>query len=165
MEVHTDQGRNFDSNLFQALCDELQIAKNRTTPYHPSSNGQVERYNATVLQMIRCFIEKDNKNWDRDLPLLARALHSTVHRQTGYTPNGLMLGREVIQPIHLITGNIPGNWSPHSPDEWSADLGRRLADAHACARQNLKQAQHRQKRDNDLRVVEHHYNQGDLVYK
>lgn len=75
------------------------------------------------------------------------ALHSTVHRQTGYTPNGLMLGREVIQPIHLITGNIPGNWSPHSPDEWSADLGRRLADAHACARQNLKQTQHRQKRD------------------
>lgn len=62
MEVHTDQGRNFDSNLFQALCDELQIAKTRTTPYHPSSNGQVERYNTTVLQMIRCFIEKDNKN-------------------------------------------------------------------------------------------------------
>ena len=70
----------------------------------------VERYNTTVLQMIRFFIEKDNKNWDIDLPLLAMALHSTVHRQTGYTPNRLMLGREVIQLIHLITGNIPENW-------------------------------------------------------
>ena len=165
MEVHTDQGRNFDSNLFQALCDELQIAKTRTTPYHPSSNGQVERYNTTVLQMIRCFIEKDSKYWDRDLPLLAMALHSTVHRQTGYTPNRLMLGREVIQPVHLITGNIPGNLSPLGADEWSADLSRRLTDAHHCARQNLKQAQLRQKRDYDLRVVEHHYDEGDLVYK
>ena len=41
LEVHTDQGRNFDSYLFQALCTELQIAKTRTTPYHPSSNGRV----------------------------------------------------------------------------------------------------------------------------
>lgn len=165
LEVHTDQGRNFDSNLFRALCDELQIAKTRTTPYHPSSNGQVERYNTTVLQMIRCYIEKDKRNWDKDLPLLAMALHSTVHRQTGYTPNRLMLGREVIQPVHLITNNIPGHLSPQTADEWIADLSLRLAEAHACARQNLKQTQHRQKRDYDLRVVEHHYSEGDLVYK
>lgn len=75
----------------------------------------------------------------------------------------MILGREVIQSIHLIVGNIPGNLSSHSADEWSADLGRRLVDAHACARHNLKQAQHRQKRDYDLRIVENHYNLGDLV--
>lgn len=56
------EGRNFDSNLFRALCDELQIAKTRTTPYQPSSNGQVERYNTTVLQMSRCYIEKGKRN-------------------------------------------------------------------------------------------------------
>ncbi|VDH95532.1 Hypothetical predicted protein, partial [Mytilus galloprovincialis] len=42
LEIHTDQGRNFDSDLFKTLCDALEIAKTRTTPYHPSSNGQVE---------------------------------------------------------------------------------------------------------------------------
>lgn len=165
LEVHTDQIRNFASNLFWALCDELQIAKTRTTPYHPSSNEQVERYNTAVLQMIRCDIEKDKMNWDKDLPLLAKALHSTVHRQTGYTPNILMLGRELIQPVHLVTGNILGHLSPQTADEWIADLSLRLAEAHACALKNLKQAQHKQKRDYDLRVVEHHYSDGDLVYK
>lgn len=79
LEVHTDQGKNFDSNLFLSLCEVLQIAKTRTTPYHPSSNGQVKRYNTTVLQMIRCYIDKNNKTWDSDLPLLAMALHSTIH--------------------------------------------------------------------------------------
>lgn len=38
LEVHTDQGKNFDSNLFKSLCKVLQIAKTRTTLYHPSSN-------------------------------------------------------------------------------------------------------------------------------
>uniref|UniRef100_A0A8W8NIX9 Uncharacterized protein n=1 Tax=Magallana gigas TaxID=29159 RepID=A0A8W8NIX9_MAGGI len=80
-------------------------------------------------------------------------------------PTKLMLGREVIQPVHLITKNIPGHLSPQTADEWIADLSLRLAEAHACARQNLKQTQHRQKRDYDLRVVEHHYSEGDLVYK
>jgi transposase InsO family protein len=39
LEIHTDQGCNFDGNLFQAVCDILQITKKRTRPYHPSRNG------------------------------------------------------------------------------------------------------------------------------
>ena len=43
LQIHTDQGRNFEGNLFTQICQLLQITKTRTTPYHPSSNGQVER--------------------------------------------------------------------------------------------------------------------------
>jgi hypothetical protein len=35
LEIHTDQGRNFDSDLFRALCEALAIAQSMTTPYHP----------------------------------------------------------------------------------------------------------------------------------
>ena len=38
-EIHTDQGKNMDGVLMQNLCELLQIAKTRTTPYHPQSNG------------------------------------------------------------------------------------------------------------------------------
>ena len=50
-EIFTDQGRNFESELFQKVCELLQIHKSRTTPgpYRPSGNGQKERYNRTVL--------------------------------------------------------------------------------------------------------------------
>ena len=43
MVIHTDQGRNFESDLFKAVCTLLEISKTRTTPTHPCSNGQVER--------------------------------------------------------------------------------------------------------------------------
>lgn len=52
-EIHSDQGKNADGVLMQNLCHLLQLAKTRTTLYHPQSNGQVERYNRAVLQAIR----------------------------------------------------------------------------------------------------------------
>ena len=56
LELHSDQGRNFESKLFKQMCEILMIAKTRTTPYRPSANGQVERMNRTILQILRCFI-------------------------------------------------------------------------------------------------------------
>ena len=52
LEVQSDLGRNFESNLFQAFCQLLEITKTRTTPCHPSGNGQVEVFNSVILQMI-----------------------------------------------------------------------------------------------------------------
>lgn len=64
IELHTDQGKNMDGNLVRQLCGLLQIAKTITTPYHPSSNGQVERYNRTILQTISCFLRSKQQDWD-----------------------------------------------------------------------------------------------------
>lgn len=165
LDVHMDQGRNLDGNLFAALCEALEIAKTRTTPYHPSSNGQVERFNTVGIQMVRCYIEKKHKQWDRDVPLLSMALHSIVNRQTGYTLNQLMLGRETVQPIQLLLGTIPQCLESFTEDDWVAHLTRSLHEVHKFARDNLRVAQARQKRDYDLRLVEHQYEPGDLVYK
>lgn len=64
LELHMDQGRNFESELFKNICQLFQISKTRTTPYHPASNGQMERFNRTLLQMIRCYVDQSKKNWD-----------------------------------------------------------------------------------------------------
>ena len=65
LNIHTDQGKNFDGSLMNAVCEKLKINKTRTTPYHPSSNGQTERYNRTLLQMIRCYVDKEHSEWDK----------------------------------------------------------------------------------------------------
>ena len=52
MELHTDQGRNFESVVFQEVCQILGINKTRTTPLHPQSDGMVERFNGTLEEYL-----------------------------------------------------------------------------------------------------------------
>ena len=102
LELHRDQGRNFDSRMFKEVCDLLNIVKTRTTPYRPSANGQVKRMNRTILQILRCFIRGLQEDWDLHLATVGMAIRSTGNRQTGFTPNFLILGREVLHPIDLM---------------------------------------------------------------
>ena len=64
LEKFSDQGRNFQSNLFAKLCEITQIHQARTTPYRPSGNGQVERFNRTLTDAVRCFIQNSPGSWD-----------------------------------------------------------------------------------------------------
>ena len=84
------------------MCDLLKIVKARSTPYRPSANGQVERMNRTIFKILRCFSRGQQQDLDLHLATLGIAIRSTVNRQTGFTRNFLMLGREVLQPNDLM---------------------------------------------------------------
>ena len=152
LEIHTDQGTNFQSNLFNAFCQVLEISKTRTTLYHPSSNGKVEVFNRIILQMIRAYVSRGVKYWDEHLPLISLALHSMKNKSTVFSANMLMLGREVIQPIDLILG-LPRP-APHDPPTWVANLTSYLSKINNLAREKIGETQLRQKRDYDLSHLE-----------
>ena len=162
LEVHTDCGKNFESHLFKAFCKVFEIAKTRTTPYHPAGNGQCEIFNRTILQMIRCYISRGLKDWDEHLPLITMALHSMKNPSTGFSANMLMLGRETIQPIDLLLGlNIHNS---HEVHDWIQNLVSNMSSIHNLAREKIGLAQLRQKRDYDLKLLVNHYSRGDVVY-
>ena len=56
--LHSDQGANFESKLFQEMCRLFEIRKTRTTPYHARSDGLVERFNRTLQQMLKSFVNE-----------------------------------------------------------------------------------------------------------
>ena len=139
VEIHTDQGKNFDGKLFATVCDLLQITKTRTTPYRPCSNGQVERYNCASLQLIWCFLKSNQKSWDEHLQQLAGAIRSTVNRHTGFTPNMMMLGREVMLPVDLMLGSIIQEETTSA--EYVMRLQQILCQVHTFAREFLQSSQ------------------------
>ena len=55
----SDQGRNFESELISELCKLAQVEKVHTTPYHPMTNGQCERFNSTICNMLGTLSEHD----------------------------------------------------------------------------------------------------------
>ena len=147
--IHSDQGSNFTSSLFLAICDLLEIAKTRTTPYRPCSNGQVERYNRTLLAMMRCYLKNGVTDWDKDLSLLTASIRAIPNRQTGFSPNIMMFGREVAQPLNLVFGNV--NVERKEEPQFLHDLRDRLQRVHHQARENIRASQQYQ---------QHRYNQG-----
>ena len=58
--IHSDQGKNFLSSIVEETCQYYGITKYRTTPYHPSGNGIVERFNRTLHNLIR-ILEEEQK--------------------------------------------------------------------------------------------------------
>ena len=162
VEIHTDQGKNFDGKLFATVCDLLQITKTRTTPYRPCSNGQVECYSRTLLQLIRCFLKSNQKSWDEHLQQLTGAIRSTINRHTGFTLNMMMLGREVMLPVDLKFGSIGREETTSA--EYVTKLQQILHQVHTLARKSLQSSQGRQKRDHDLKLKLTMYEVGDLVY-
>lgn len=161
-QIFSDQGRNFESKLFTALCQALEIHKTRTTPYRPSANGQVERFNRTLMDAVRCYIGDSQDQWDVHLPQIAGALRSSVNRNTGFTANKLMLGREISTPAYLMFPQQTPE--PLSADQYVATLMKNIQAAHNAAREKLQTSLRRMKRDYDVRVLQRSYAVGDVVY-
>lgn len=89
------------------LCDTYGITKSRTTPYHPAGNGSAERFNQTLLNMLRSLETAKQSRWAEYLPELMHAYNNTIHSTTRYTPSFLMFGRHMRLPVDVELGVGP----------------------------------------------------------
>ena len=95
------------------------------------------------MDVVRYFVDGCQKNWDLRLAQIADALRSSVNRSTGFTPNKMMLGREVNQPVDLLFPMKPA--SDVSLNQHVAELQVSLKLAHETARKYLQTSQERMK--------------------
>ncbi|KFD69482.1 hypothetical protein M514_18354 [Trichuris suis] len=102
--IHSDQGSTFEASLMGNLFELFGIEKTRTTPYHPQSNGLVERFNRTLLDVLRALVSETPGNWDSALPFATMAYNTSVHEATGVTPYFALFGREVRLPVDIQYG-------------------------------------------------------------
>lgn len=97
LEVVTDQGANFMSNLLKHTCRILKIKKINTSAYHPQAN-LVERSNRELKIFLRNYISGNPQTWDTLLPFFTFQYNTTVNSSTGYSPFELLYGRQARIP-------------------------------------------------------------------
>ena len=95
--VHSDQGRNFESTIFSQTLKAFGAKKTRPTAYHPQCDGMVERFNRSLLQLLRSYVER-NEDWERYLPLVLYAYRTAVHSSLNVSPFLLMYMGGVQRP-------------------------------------------------------------------
>ena len=87
IEIISDKGRNFLSKLVNAVCEIYQVNRHSTRSYRPQSNGCVERQNASVVQTIRMYVDRSQRNWHLVLPVALMSLRNAPNLETsGFSP-------------------------------------------------------------------------------
>ena len=99
VKILTDQAKDFNGLLFSALCCEAKIRKMRTSPYHPQTNGQTERFNRTLMTMLGTLPTEEKLNWQDWVSNLTHAYNCMATKVTGFSPYFLMFGREPRIPV------------------------------------------------------------------
>lgn len=161
-ELLTDCGSQFVSNLFTEICRLLEISKLKTTPYHPSANGIIERMHKTLKTMISHFISNYNNSWDEILPFALMAYRNSVHEATHETPFFLMFGRDMELPFHLCfrEDRVKYDVSENYVSEMIARMQQAHAKAKICIEKNMDmrlQKQQRKRLKSELNVGDHVY--------
>ncbi|PHJ20278.1 gag-pol polyprotein, partial [Cystoisospora suis] len=84
--IVSDRDTRFTGELWRSLCESLKIKQRTLTAYPPQTDGQSERTNQTIEQMLRCALSGNDKGWAKILPLLEFAYNSTQHSSSKQAP-------------------------------------------------------------------------------
>ena len=160
----SDQGRNFESDLIKELCKIAGVQKLHTTPYHPQGNGQCERFNSTLCNMLGTLSEEEKSDWKSYLGCMTHAYNCTKHASTTYSPYYLMFGRHPRLPIGVEFGLPKSNSGDNSSkSRYAQKLRRRLNYAFQKANKIANQQAQKYKSSYDKSIKGPQLQEKDIV--
>ena len=140
-KLHSDQGRNFESKLLRDLCTAFGVSKSHTTPYHPMGDGLVERFNRSLLSLLRTYVEREDL-LEEHLQLLLFIYRSTKHSSIGFSLFEVIFGSN--PPLQQIP-DFSSSLLPE-PSDYCETLKKKLALLKEMVDANLVESAAQQKR-------------------
>jgi hypothetical protein len=141
-DLVSDRDPRFTSHFFRELCALMGVQQNMSTAFHPQSDGQTERVNRVLEDMLRHFVGPLQDDWDTYLDSLEFAYNNSCHESLGTSPFKLLYGHNPKTPYEAISlsQNLPASQVPAAA-KFSSDYELSLAQAKSC----LLAAQSRQR--------------------
>lgn len=158
--IVTDNGTDFTSNLIKEINKIFKIKHVTTSPYHPQSNGALERSHSTLKDYLKHFINKDQNNWDDFIETAMFAYNTQIHSTTQFSPYELLFGRKPSLP-HKITQTPEFHYSY---DDYHRNLQLRLNKSFETARNHIIQSKEKSKVYYDNKTKPHNFKIDDMVY-
>ena len=156
LQIISDRDPRFTSVFWQEVTKALGMECGFSTAFHPQTDGQTERMNRTMEEMLRHFITPMRGDWTRALPMLEFAYNNSKHTATQATPFRMYTG---LEPLHPASG--PADRYYRVP---AAELFvRGMSDELARAKQCLADYQSKMKVTADKKRADVHFAVGDRV--
>jgi transposase InsO family protein len=111
--IVSDRGPQFRSKFWEALQSHLKTRINMSTAFHPQTDGQTERANRTIEDLLRAYCSQEQKQWDKFLKPICFAYNQATQVSTGHSPFYLTHGYHPLCPATLHLGTAT-NEAAHS---------------------------------------------------
>ena len=163
--IDHDRGTHFTADVMKELWQLLGVKNRLHISYHPESSGQVERYNRTVVSILRKYIDANQKDWDVKLPLVLMAIRATPHNTTGVSPFEMMTGRRMTLPLHLLYQPGDANLAiAYTAHQYLTDLHEHLKATFSFAQEHLERSVEARKTYYDQKASHAELEKGDQVW-
>lgn len=104
----TDRDPKFTSDLFKEICKHLRVKQAMSTAFHPETDGQTERVNRVVEEMLRHFVHPRQDDWDKWLGTAEFAINNAYHESIQTTPFFLNYGQHPLTPATVkVDSTVP----------------------------------------------------------
>jgi hypothetical protein len=154
--IVSDRGTQFTSRFWKSLHKAMGTKLDFSSAYHPQTDGQTERVNQILEDMLRACVLTYGKDWEQSLPYAEFSYNNGYQASLGMSPFEALYGRKCRTPLMWSEVGERALVGPALIKE----AEERVADI----REKLKAAQSRQKSYADKKRREASFNPGDFVY-
>ncbi|EFA04804.1 Retrovirus-related Pol polyprotein from transposon 412-like Protein [Tribolium castaneum] len=158
--ILTDNGTDFTSNLVKELNKLFKIKHILSSPYHPMTNGALERSHSTLKDYLKHYINNTQNNWDEFIATAMFAYNTHIHTATHFTPYELLFGHKATIPSSLTSKPE----FKYTYDDYYSQLKLKLNRSFQLAREKLISSKVRTKNQYDKTIRDVTYKIGDQVY-
>jgi len=153
--LQTDNGKEYQNEILQHMCQLLHIDQLRITSYRPSRNGRCEIINKTLHSLLGKVVAENQRDWWTSLPMCVLAYNTSRYESTGMSPYFLMYSRHAIVPLDLLLDR-PEDESNLSYNEYADLVVEEMREAFQLVQSHQHAQIERMKRNYDVGVKPKH---------